>query len=52
MSLEIEQLKRRIQELEAKGETAWAKLSDKGKMIVACVTVAAVVWLLVKTHIL
>ena len=45
-------LEKRIKDLEAKGETAWAKLSDKAKMVVMCSTVGLVVYLLVKTHIL
>ena len=45
-------LEKRVKDLEAKGLTAWGKLPDKAKMAVACAIVAAVVYVLVKLHVL
>ena len=50
--MNMSDLEKRVTELEAKGKTAWGRLSDKTKMLTMNVLVGLVVYLLVKTHIL
>ncbi len=50
--METREIEARLKALEKKGETVWAGLSDRVKMITAVATVAAVLYLLAKLHLL